>query len=238
MTERDEARRRWPLGRPMLLDTGGLNEETGQWMHWANPLVTGKPGRPRRRPKGAQTWQEMLNAILADGVTITASTAESYLCPDFSIPAYYMAPGRVLRITAGGKASNTTTASVTLIYRLRWGTTGTASSGTVLAASGAIPITVTARTDFSWYLSLMVVCRTEGATASFTTMGSILQNNIDPTVAVNPWNTVAMPQSGNATVSSGIDTTSAKLLTLTAQWAGTVTSTATTCEQRIIEALN
>src|SRR4030095_2565486 len=86
-----EARRRWPLGHAMLLDTAHLDEQTGQWAHWANPsMLTGRPGRPRRRPRGAQTWQEMLNAILADGVQISNTTTPTIVCPDFSIPAYYM----------------------------------------------------------------------------------------------------------------------------------------------------
>src|SRR5262245_48477273 len=104
MAAQREARRRWPLGRGMLLDTAQLDEGTGRWSHWANPAVV--PGHPRQRPRGAQTWQEMLNTILADGVQISNSTAEARICPDFSIPAYYMAAGRVLRVTAGGKCSN------------------------------------------------------------------------------------------------------------------------------------
>jgi hypothetical protein len=50
--EQREARRRWPLGQSMLLDTGGTDERTGEWAHWTHPsFLTGKPGRPRRRPR-------------------------------------------------------------------------------------------------------------------------------------------------------------------------------------------
>jgi len=225
-----EARRRWPLGQGMLLDAAHLNEDTGQWMHFANPALTGTPGRPRRRPRGAQTWQEMLNAILADGVQISNTTTETIVCPDFSIPAYYMAPGRVLRITAGGKCSNTTTAT-TLTYRLRW----TAAPAALLLASDALLLDSVARTDFSWYLSIVVVCRTEGSTGSFMTMGQLQQNNGIQSAA--NLQQAVMPKNSPAAVTS-VNTTVASLLSLSAQFSSAASPTNLTCVQRIIEALN
>jgi hypothetical protein len=227
--EQREARQRWPLGQAMLLDTGGTDERTGEWMHWTNPsLLTGKPGRPRRRPRGAQTWQEMLNAILADGVQISNTTTSTAVCPDFSIPAYYMAPGRVLRITAGGKCSNTTTAT-TLTYRLLW------AGAQVLLTSDALILDTTARTDFSWYLSMMVVCRTEGNPGSFMTMGVVNQNNGLQSAA--QLQQLVMPKSSPASVNT-VNTTAASLLSLMATFSSAVSPTNLTCVQRIIEALN
>ena len=63
-----------------------------------------------------QSWEETIYTMLADGPTLTAA-AEALLVPDVSIPAAYMYPGRILRATLFGKASNVITTPGTLTLR-------------------------------------------------------------------------------------------------------------------------
>ncbi len=92
---------------------------------------------------GVQGWEETLESITADGTQISNSTTETIVCPDFNIPAYYMAPGRTLRITAFGVMSNVVTTPGTLTMWVRWG----GVAGTVLVVSAAQGLSTTARTN-------------------------------------------------------------------------------------------
>jgi hypothetical protein len=49
-----------------------------------------------------QTWQEAVSWAVASGTAIAASTTETILFPNVTIPANYMADGRLLRLRAFG----------------------------------------------------------------------------------------------------------------------------------------
>lgn len=186
---------------------------------------------------GAQNWVELLDTIIADGTQISNSTTETIICPDFNIPAYYMAPGRTLRIYAAGVMSNVVTTPGTLILRLRWG----GVAGTVLLASAAQGLDTTARTNALWSMTAYVVCRTAGATGTFMSFGLMQQINVLSSTAANllpaMLGSAGTPlASGNAAVT--IDSTTAKALSLTAQFSVATSPTNITCQQRIIEVLN
>jgi hypothetical protein len=206
-------RNRARLGRATLLDA------------WVRPDVAPE------RPAGAQTWLELLDSIIADGTQISNSASETIVCPDFSIPAFYMAPGRTLRIFSAGLVSNVVTTPGTLTYRLRWGGVG----GTALAASAALALDTTAHTNFGWTLQLYVVCRTAGATGTFLTSGNVWLGDTLTSTAANLLPAI-MPASGNAAVT--VDTTTAKLLSLTAQFSVSTNPTNLTAQIRTIESLN
>ena len=185
---------------------------------------------------GANNWVETLDSIVADGTQISNSTSETIICPDFSIPAYYMVPGRTLEVWAFGVMSNVVTTPGTLIMRVRWG----GVAGTVLLASGAQGLDTTARTNSIWALQAYIACRTAGASGTFMSGGTMACNVLSSTA------TNLLPQllgsagaplaSGNAAVT--VDTTAAKLLSVTAQFSVNTSPTNLTCQQRVIKVIN
>lgn len=184
---------------------------------------------------GVQGWEETLDSIIADGTQISNTTTETIVCPDFNIPAYYLAPGRVLRITAAGLVSNVVTTPGTLTIRVRWG----GVAGTVLLASGAMALDTTARTSYPWWLQCVMICRTAGATGTMMSFGRL---DTPDTVAATAANllpqlmTSAGSPAANAAVT--IDTTAAKLLSVTGQFSVATSPTNLTCQVRLLEVLN
>lgn len=178
----------------------------------------------------SQGWQELVDQLVVNGTQISNTTTETILCPDFNVPAFYMSPGRVIGVTAYGVCSNVVTTPGTLTFRIRWG----GVSGIVLLASFAIPLDATARTNYSWWLQAYITCRTAGATGTFNTGGYVLVNNQDDVVAAVQQ--MVMPRDAIADVS--VDTTTNKLVSLTATFSVATSPTNLTCHQRIIEVLN
>lgn len=185
---------------------------------------------------GAQNWVETLDLLTADGTQISNTTTETIICPDFNIPAYYMSPGRTLEIVAFGVMSNVVTTPGTLTMRLRWG----GVAGTVLWASSAQGLDTTARTNSLWRLEGQITCRSAGASGSFLS-GGLMWGNVLSSTASNLLpallGSAGTPlASGNVAVT--VDTTTAKLLSLTAQFSVSTSPTNLTCQQRIIRVIN
>ena len=197
----------------------------------------------RLRGGGVQAFVEPLEATIADGTQISNSTSETIVVPDFNIPAYYMAAGRTIRITAYGVNSNVVTTPGTLTFRVRWG----GVAGTVLLASAAIVMDVTARTNAFWYLAATFTCRTAGSSGTFIAGGFCFIVNQKGSVAVasnTEFNAFVMAlgsagtpiESSNAPVT--VNTTVANLLSVTAQESVSTNPTNLTCNSRILEVLN
>lgn len=185
---------------------------------------------------GAQNWQETLDSTIADGTQVSNSTSETIVCPDFNIPAFYMTPGKTLRLWAFGVMSNVVTTPGTLILRVRWG----GVAGTVLLASAAQGLDTTARTNSIWLLEARITCRSAGSSGSFMA-GGIMFGNVLSSTAANLLPALlgsagAPLASGNAAVT--VDTTAAKLLSVTATFSVSTSPTNLTCQQRIVEVLN
>lgn len=85
-----------------------------------------------------QSWMECVYWMTADGTAIATSAAETILVPNVTIPANYLADGRMLRLKVHAKWSTLGSGTVTHVYRLRWGGVG----GTLLAASGTVTLLV------------------------------------------------------------------------------------------------
>jgi hypothetical protein len=194
---------------------------------WINPEFIGG---------GSQAWVEPMETIIADGVQVSNTVTETIICPDFNIPAFYMAPGRSFRFWAFGVMSNVITTPGTLIMRVRWG----GVAGTVVLQSAALGLDTTARTNSIWCMFGYLVIRSSGATGSMMS-GGVADFNVLSTTAAN-----LLPQllgsagtplaSGSAPVT--IDTTTAKLISFTAQFSVATSPTNLTCNQRILEVLN
>lgn len=185
---------------------------------------------------GANNWVETLDSITADGTQISNSTSETIVCPDFSIPAYYMVPGRTLEVIASGVMSNVVTTPGTLIFRIRWG----GVAGTLLCATAALGLDTTARTNSAWRLQAEIVCRSAGATGTFLSEGLVSCNVLSSTASnLLP---ALMGSAGNplasANVAVTVDTTAAKLLSVTAQFSVSTSPTNLTCQKRIIKVIN
>jgi len=185
------------------------------------------------RGEGANAYLEPLDIIIADGTQISNTVTETIICPDFSIPAFYMAPYKTLYFWAFGVCSNVVTTPGTLIVRVRWG----GVAGTVLLQTSAQGLDTTARTNALWQAEGKIVCRTAGATGTFMSGGIYSQYNVLSATAANLlpglMGSAGNPNaSGNAAVT--VDTTAAKLLSLTGQFSVATSPTNLTCQQRII----
>jgi len=131
----------------------------------------------------------------------------------------------------------------TLTLRVRWG----GVAGTVLVASAALVMDVTARTNAFWYLACTITCRTAGSSGTFISGGFCFIVNQKGAVAVasnTEFNTFVMAlgsagapiASSNAAVT--VDTTTDKLLSVTATESVSTSPTNLTCNSRVIEVLN
>lgn len=187
----------------------------------------------RLKGEGANAYLEPLDIIIADGTQVSNTTTETIICPDFSIPAFYMAPYKTVYIWAFGVNSNVVTTPGTQTMRVRWG----GVAGTVLLATAAQGLDTTARTNALWNLEAKIVCRTAGATGTFMSGGIWAQINVLSSTAANllpaMMGSAGTPlASGNAAVT--VDTTTAKLLSVTGQFSVATSPTNLTCQQRII----
>lgn len=184
---------------------------------------------------GSYATVEPLHSIQSDGTQISNSTSETIVCPDYNIPAYYVAPGRTFRVWAFGVMSNVVTTPGTLTMRLRWGGVG----GTALCASAAQGLDTTARTNSLWALLAYIVCRTDGSSGTFLT-GGIMWGNVLSSTAANLL--PALLGSAGTPLASGsaavtVDTTAAKLLSVTGQFSVSTNPTNLTCHQRVLEVM-
>lgn len=180
-----------------------------------------------------QFWNETLAWATSDGAAISATTTETIIFPNVTIPANYLQDGRVLRLTAYGR--HTAASTPTLTFRVRWG----GISGTVLCASGAMVCgTVTAG---MWKVEVLIQVRSNGSSGSVFAVGNArLGEDATSTVgsATNAGAEDLMGSAGVATPAAvTVDLTADAALALTAQF-GTAGSNALTGHIYVIEALN
>lgn len=164
-------------------------------------------------------WDELLYRQIGNGPTLTAA-AEALLVADISIPPFYMMVGRLLCVRLFGKASNAVTTPGTLTLRIRWG----GLAGVVLVASAAMTQNVIVQTDKTWFAEADIRCDTEGSTGTFVTAGRIVRGN-QAAAAVADITPDMWPAASLAPVT--VDTTVAKLLSITAQ--PSLTTASITC---------
>lgn len=172
-----------------------------------------------------QFWQEALAWATASGVAVGNSVTETIVFPNVTIPANYLQDGRVLNIRAQGQHS--TTATPTLIFRLRWGgVTGTliALSPTFTCGSG-----VTANL---WEIDLILQVRSNGATGTVVVIGCVTVQG-----ATVPGQLMCV--GGAATpAATTVDLTADTALSITGQWGAQSASNTFTGWNYVITALN
>lgn len=113
-----------------------------------------------------QSWQELVVALVSDGTAVSSTAAETIIYPDQTIPANYLADGRMLKLRVKGKWS-TTTGTVTVIFRVRLGGVG----GTLLCATGTITQVVSITNGY-WDLEVDIIVRSNGSS------GTIMANGV------------------------------------------------------------
>lgn len=171
---------------------------------------------------------------IADGAQIAATTTETIIAPDFTFSANdnRVYQGASFNVRAWFDVSNVVTTPGTLTLRLRWG----GVAGTVLATTGAIAMSTTARANYSGCLDADLTFRAIGSAGSVFCMGVVLLNNVPVGADSAPQGIYTMGSAGAnvPAVVSSLDTTVAKALSLTAQFSVATAGTQLTCHQRRI----
>jgi len=172
-------------------------------------------------------WAETVAWATADGTAIANTTTETIVFPDVTIPANYMADGRVLRLRAFGKLSTTGTPTIT--FAVRWG----GVAGTLLLTSEAITCGSTV-TNVNWDAEVYIQTRANGSSGSLLSWGLIHVHTAAGTVVVN----VCGVSGFDAPATVTVDLTTDKALSFTAGWSAASASNTLTGHMYTIESLN
>lgn len=180
-----------------------------------------------------QTWvEQLITDGSANGAQILNTTTETIIFPDFTIPAFYMNDGRILRYTAWGSFSNVATTPGTLQFTMRMG----GVSGTLIAQTAAISLNIVQQTNQIWNLICDIETRGNGTATPILAIGNVrlavqlaASNNQDNFMS-------AGGSSAPATVN--IDTTQNQALSLTAKFSVNTATTQLTGFSRTIESMN
>lgn len=174
-----------------------------------------------------QTWVSVLNrantsagTALASSVTLTDINPT----PNVIIPANSLQIGSRLEVIAAGKFS--TTGTPTLLFGVYWG----GVAGTVLCDIGATT-TASAASNLPWRLQAWIDVRSIGSAGSMIAFGHVQLGT-----SLTAVTTIPMDNAAIAAVSS-LDTTSAKALTVGAQWGTSSASNTVTCEMFMVKSL-
>ena len=191
------------------------------------------------------TFNEVLAVGLGDYTSISNTTSETILVPDFTFAAYdsRIYPGATFRYSCYYDVSFVATTPGTLVFALRWG----GVAGTVLAQSGAYaPDPTGALANRSGWVETLLTWRTVTPTASGSSafaMGKFHLNDYDDASATTLQGNLAMGAFGSAGANtpaavSSLDTTTSKALSLTAKFSVSTNPTNITAHQWILEQVN
>lgn len=172
-------------------------------------------------------WSTRLNSPgQGPGAALATSAALTDVspAPQFTLPAGFLQPGSLLRLTAWGVFSNTSTP--TLLLGAYYG----GVAGVALCATGATT-TTTAASNWLWKLEATIECITMGATGTVRAAG-----HVDLGTSLTASTRIWLPSTGGQNTVT-VDTTTAKAITVGAQWGTSSASNTTTCEQFIVESL-
>jgi hypothetical protein len=178
---------------------------------------------------------QVIASAYSDGPTLTAAAAASCV-PTYvptSIPAGYWQIGRQWRLTASGRISCVVTTPGTARYDLRLG-------AVTVFDTLAIPLNIVAKTNVSWFLDVILTCRSVGTGTSATLFGSgywLSEANINvavPATGPGPGGQL-VPYNTAPVVGTGFDSTVANALDF--RFTQTVATGSMTLHQFLIEQL-
>lgn len=172
---------------------------------------------------------------VADGTQILNSTSETIICPDFTFSANdnRIYQGAAFNVRCWFDVSNVVTTPGTLTLRIRWG----GVAGTVLASTGAITLSSTARTTYTGTLDADLVWRSIGSAGSAFCIGRVTLNDVPVAADSAPQGIYTMTSAGANTPAavSSLDTTTSKALSVTAQFSVNTATTQLTNHLRILK---
>ncbi len=174
-----------------------------------------------------QSWSETLAWMTADATAVANTTTEAVAVPNITIPANYMADGRVLRMRVFGKLSTTGTPTIT--FAVRWG----GVAGTLLATTEAIT-NGSGVTNVNWDAEVYIQTRSNGATGTLLVWGVARVHTAAGTVVVNVFGASGYDAPAAVTVDLTADTA----LSFTADWSAASASNTLTAMGYTLEALN
>ena len=175
---------------------------------------------------------------IADGAQILNTTTETIMCDDFTFSAKdsRLYQGAAFNIRCWFDVSNVVTTPGTLTLRIRWG----GVAGTVLATTGAITLSSTARANYSGSVDADLVFRSIGSAGSAFCMGRVTLDDVPVAADSLPQGIYMMTSAGAnvPAVVSSLDTTTAKALSVTAQFSVNTATTQLTNHIRILKAIS
>jgi hypothetical protein len=172
-----------------------------------------------------QFWQETLAWATSSGTPVANTTTETIIFPNITIPANYLQDGRKLNIRVQGQHS--TTATPTLIFRLRWGGVG----GTLICLSPTFTCGSGVTANL-WELDLVLQVRSNGSTGTVVVIGcATVQGATVPSQL--------MCVGGGATpAATTVDLTADTALSITCQWSAASSSNTLTGWNYDVASLN
>lgn len=174
-----------------------------------------------------QSWAETLAWMTADATALANTTTEGIIVPNVTIPANYMADGRLLHANVFGKLSTTGTPTIT--FAVRWG----GAAGTLLATTEALT-NGSGVTNVNWALDIYIQTRSNGATGSLFTWGVSHLHTAAGTVLDNAFSVSGFDAPAAVTVDLTADTA----LAITGDWSAASSSNTLTAMGYVLKSLN
>lgn len=178
-------------------------------------------------------WQSLMVVAQTDGASLNTSTTETSILPaqaKITLPANYIdGVGKTFRVRAAGRASNIVTTPGTLTFRLKFG-------AVAVAASSAIALNTTAKTNVTFELNWEFTARSVGAAAALMHIGAFRSETVSG-AAAGFTNTIMIPTSAPA-VGTSFDSTVAQVVDLTAQFSISNAGNAIQVHQYVFESNN
>lgn len=172
---------------------------------------------------------------VADGTQVAATTSETIICPDYTFSANdnRIYQGAMFNVRCWFDVSNVVTTPGTITLRLRWG----GVAGTVLASTGAITMSSTARANYSGSLDADIIWRSIGSAGSAFCMGRAYLNNVPVAADSLPQGIYTMGSAGANTpaVVGSLDTTTSKALSVTVTFSVNTAGTQITNHLRVLK---
>lgn len=155
-------------------------------------------------------------AAKVDGAALSNTTSATSLLPLgalWTFPTeWFSQQGNALLVRASGRISTLVTTPGTLTLDLRLG-------AVIIATSGAMVLSTTAKTNVAWYMEWLLTLRATGGgtAANFMHQGWFTSEAAGATTVAGEAKTIAMPQSAPA-VGTGFDETATQKLDMFATW--------------------